>query len=185
MRQNSQHLRSISCDIPYVLTFFVSYSPLFLYQTTKKWHGVNDGRHVQLSLPLNIAWWDKIHYNYNSKHVFKPGFPKLDTSPLLNNSKPKHKINLVPVLFISKLINYGYQSFFFKKIFCIVYSEFWVMVPDSLNFSYSTQKRHKGLTIPFQRWWWYLCCSPLYYNAKLSIHFTLDVSFEEVEAGEF
>ena len=48
---------------------FVSYLPLFLYQTEKRWHGVNEGRHIQFSLYFYITRWDKIHHSFQYIHL--------------------------------------------------------------------------------------------------------------------
>ena len=40
---------------------FVSFLQWFLYQTTKTWRDVNEGRHIKLCLDLYITQWDKIH----------------------------------------------------------------------------------------------------------------------------
>ena len=60
--------------------YFMSYSPLVLYQTTKTCSEANDGRHLKLSLNLymSLTQWGKMHLPI---HAFKLGITQNIANP--------------------------------------------------------------------------------------------------------
>ena len=61
MRRKPQHVGNNQLWRSLHVEVFVSLLQWFLYQTTKTWRDVNEGRHIQLCLDLYITQWDSIN----------------------------------------------------------------------------------------------------------------------------